>query len=217
MSKKNTENKDVVSTEKAQTVIKEQPTESKIESKDKYLTIASIAMVFGVTVFVAGSLYFDSSNKSVSSVNNTPDATLSAGLSATPTIENTNSLTNQEKNAVASLEPQTAPAYAVSPYGRSNDQAYQAMLKQQRENISRNFEQQKKFITAAEKQHQEMMKRASQPQFFQPATIQNPYFIQDPMMKTMENHRIEIMKLIEQRHQQFIKESNEARGGFIKS
>jgi len=217
MTKKNTEKKEVVTTEEAVTVneTETQATES-AEAKSKsdkgfYLRAGTLVMFVGVAALVIGSVWSTNSTDIIALFESTEDTIETASV---------NSLTDQENAANTAAFTATGTMASTAPVTRNdfaekNQQVFQDARAQQREVVANNLQKQREMMKAAfekaDQQRQQMMEFARNRQAHQAATFQQPAFKQDPMIEVMETHRIEMMKLMEERRQKFISEINQAR------
>ncbi|MCW8933860.1 MAG: hypothetical protein OQK98_03965 [Gammaproteobacteria bacterium] len=220
MTKKDTENKDAVTTKEDVITVTETETSVKesVEAKSKtangfFLRAGTLAVFVGIAALIIGSVWSTHSTDIIAILESTE------GSSDVIETSSVNTLTNKE-NAIAenTFNPtetmaSTAPVL-IDDFSKNNQQAFQDMRARQRETITNNLQKQREMMKAAfeksDKQRQLMMEFARNRQTHQTAAFQQPAFKQDPMFEVMETHRVEMMKLMEERRQKFISEMNQA-------
>jgi len=221
MTKKDTENKEVVTTEEEAITATEtetpviDSTEAKTTTdRGFYLRAGALVMFVGVAALIIGSVWSTNSTDIIAVLENTEEA---SDVIETASV---NTLTDEENTveAVSFMPAKTIAAtapVATNDFAKQNQQAFQEMRAQQRETVASNLQKQRERMKAAfeksDKQRQQMMEFARNAQAHQAAAFQQPAFKQDPMVEVMETHRVEMMKLMEERRQQFITEMNQAR------
>lgn len=221
MTKKNTENKEVVTTEEEAVTVTETETSAKesVETKSKtdkgfYLRAGTLVMFVGVAALIIGSVWSTNSTDIIAVLESTEET---SDVIETSSV---NSLTNKENTVAATTFMPTETMASTAPvsmndFAKKNQQAFQDMRAQQRETVANNLQKQREMMKAAfersDKQRQLMMEFARNRQAHQAAAFQQPAFKQDPMVEVMETHRVEMMKLMEERRQKFISEMNQAR------
>jgi len=233
MTKKDTENKEAIKTEEKVSEVTETPateteaTEAETKNgKGFYLRAGALVMFVGVAALVIGSVWSTSSTDIMAAIESaeeevTGDREMQAvnALTFEESTANASSFKPSETFAsnttAASATPKVAPAVNSHEFAMQNQQTFQNMRNQQRETVANNLQKQREMMRAqfekADKQRQQMMEFARNSQQQQPAAFQQPAFKQDPMREVMETHRVEMMKLMEERRQQFITEMNQAR------
>jgi len=221
MTKKDTEKKEVVTTEEEAVTVTETETSAKesVEAKSKtnkgfYLRAGTLVMFVGVAALIIGSVWSTKSTEIIAALESTEET------SDVIEASSVNALSNKENTIAATTfiptETMTSTApLAKNDFAKQNQQTFQDMRAQQRETVANNLQKQREMMKAAfekaDKQRQQMMEFARNRQAHQPAAFQQPAFKQDPMVEVMETHRVEMMKIMEERRQKFISEMNQAR------
>ena len=219
MTKKDTEKKDVVTTDEEAinaTEAKADATESNEkktpDSNGTFKRVGALVVFVGVAAFILGSIWTNNAKEISSVFDASEDASLVADASEQATI-NTHSASTftTEKNTVDA----TAPAFSSNNFANQNQQAFAQMRKQQYETVANNLQKQREMMRAAfenaDRQRQAMIENARKAQSYQATTFQQPEFKQDPMAEIMQAHHAEMRKLMEERRQKFITEMNQAR------
>ncbi len=215
MTKKNTEKKDVVATEEDAKITTEAETIDTGENKSTnnkglYLRVGAIAMFVGVATLILASVWYNDADDIIATLNSHKETTALADL------------TNQEVDDTSSVNLLTDQKVTTGTenmsvnnhFIRQNQQSFEDIRKQQHQTVANNLQKQREMIKASfeesDRQRQAMMESALKTQGFQASSFQQPSIKQDPMVKIMETHRVEMMKIMEGRRQQFIKEMNQA-------
>lgn len=226
MTKKSTENKEIITTEEEAITASETetPVKDSVEAKAEtnkgfYLRAGALVMFVGVAALIIGSVWSTNSTDIIAvleSAEETSDVIEASSVNTSTNNENTLAATTfMPTETMAS----TAPV-SMNDFAKKNQQAFQDMRAQQRKRVANNLQKQRDMMKAAfersDKQRQLMMefarnRQAHQPAAHQPAAFQQPSYKQDPMVEVMETHRVEMMKLMEERRQKFISEMNQAR------
>jgi len=208
MTKKDIETKDSSTAEEITSTETETKVETKEDkaSKDKgmYLRIGAVAMFVGVSTLILGSIWSNNSATITAFFDNSPDTSITADA--------TDKTTTVEIIVDSAIEETITPAttsIVTKTISNKMTPSFEEMKKNQLDRLTKNLQKQREMMQAAfakaDQQRQKMHKFSSESQ-----TAHMVTFKQDPMAEIMQNHRIEVMKIMEERRQKFIKEMNQS-------